>query len=62
MNMQEKRPQEVQELFKKILIERKGIPEEKIKPEQIKQLADSIGKAYDFIYKRGRILGNYPRE
>ena len=59
MNMQEERPQEVQELFKKILIEHKGISKEKIKPEQIKQLADSIRNAYGFIYRKGKALENY---
>lgn len=62
MNMQKQRPKEVQDLFKKILIERKGIPEENIKPEQIKQLTDSIGNAHDFIYIEEKILEKHSKE
>jgi len=59
MNMQKERPQEVQELFKKILIERKGILKEEIKPEHFKQLADSIGSAASFISRKEKALGGY---
>jgi len=52
MNMQKQRPQETEALFIKILTERRGIPEENISPEQIKQLADSIDRARDFVYKK----------
>lgn len=61
MDMQEKRPEDIQEILKKILIERKGITEEKIKPEQIRQLEGSIGSARGGVGKRIEALERYFR-
>lgn len=59
--VQEKRPEDVQNVLKRILTEGRGVPEEKIKPEQIKQLAASLGNSRGLIRRRIESLEAYFR-
>ncbi len=58
-DIQEKRPEDIQTILKHLLVKGRGIPEEKIKPEQLKQLADSIGNARGSLRRKGEALERY---
>ena len=62
MNMQKQRPKEAEDLLKTILVERKGITEDSIKPEKIGELAKSISSAHDFIQLKQKILSRYSKK
>lgn len=61
MDTQKNRPEDIQTILRQMLIEGKSIPEEKIKPEQIRQLEGSIGNARGGIGKRIETLERYFR-